>query len=322
MSGPFTRRDLAGYGPVTPDPKWPNNAKIAINFVLNYEEGGENTPANNDSHSEVFLNETPGGNPRNGRDMNMETQFEYGSRAGFWRILRLFDELGMKLTSYAVGRAVEHNPVVVRVLEEQGHEVASHNYRWIDYNSLDEEAERQHIQACIRAIQRASPTGRAPVGWYTGRISPRSRTLVLEEYAKLNLPLLYDSDSYNDDLPYYLDTFPTGHLVIPYTLDQNDMKFSVAPGFGHPEAFFVYLKNTFDTLYAEGVGGAPKMMSVGLHCRIIGKPGRIPELRKFMEYVKGFPDVWVTTREEIAMHWRKTFPYEGITRASLNKYHV
>ncbi|KAJ3124111.1 hypothetical protein HK098_001380 [Nowakowskiella sp. JEL0407] len=323
----FSGRDMIGYGDETPNPLWPNNAKIAISFVVNYEEGGENTISNGDPASEVFLNETPGGTPRKARDPNMETQYEYGSRAGVWRILRMFEEKGMNFTCYAVGKAVELNPEVIQAMVSKGHEIASHSkdlivytrivfmlvflqdYRWIDYAQLPEEAERNHIQAALSVIK--SATGQFPRGWYTGRIGKDSRRLVYEEYQRMRIPLLYDSDAYNDDLPYYLDIGENGHLVIPYTLDQNDMKFCVAPGFTSVDGFFEYLKNCFDVLYKEGeVYGMPKMMSVGLHCRLVGKPGRSVGLQKFLDYVDSFGDnVWVATREEIAIHWRSVHPY-------------
>ncbi|KAJ3091607.1 hypothetical protein HK102_014093 [Quaeritorhiza haematococci] len=315
MSGDssFYERDFVGYGQFPPNPKWPNNAKLAISFVVNYEEGGENTVLNGDAGSEVFLNETPGGTSRKGiRDINMETQYEYGSRCGVWRIMRLFAEKGFRFTCYAVGSAVEKHPGVIQAMEAAGHEIASHNHRWIDYQSLDEATERQHVRDCIKAIQSASKTGRAPVGWYTGRVSTKSRRVVWEEYKKLGLPLLYECDAYNDDLPYWVPMTNEEHLlVIPYTLDQNDMKFCVPPGFTAPDGFFEYLKNTFDILYSEGKDPKhpmPKMMSVGLHCRLVGKPGRAAALKKFLDYVSQFDDVWVATREEIARHWHQNHP--------------
>ena len=310
----FDIRNLVGYGEQPPNPQWPNNASIAINFVVNYEEGGENTIVNGDGASEVFLNETPGGTPRQGvRDMNMETQYEYGSRCGVWRILRLFEAHKFKFTCYAVGKAVESNPSVIQAMERAGHEIASHNYRWVDYQYMDEELERTHIRQSIKAIQSASINGRAPVGWYTGRIGPNSRRLVIEEYSRLGLPLLYDSDAYYDDLPYWVDIGNgKGHLVIPYTLDQNDMKFCVPPGFSSPDGYFTYLKNAFDVLRSEGrdaMNPAPKFMSVGLHCRLVGKPGRAAALKQFLDYVASFDDVWVCTREQVAKHWREKFPF-------------
>ncbi|KAJ3410486.1 hypothetical protein HDV05_003701 [Chytridiales sp. JEL 0842] len=236
----------------------------------------------------------------------METQFEYGSRAGVWRILRLFQEKQWHFTCYAVGKAVEGNPEVIKYMFEQGHEIASHNYRWIDYKDMSEEEERRHVRKCVEAIKNA--TGKPPVGWYTGRIGPQSRERVVEEYKSLGLELLYDSDAYNDDLPYYVQGKYGPHLVIPYTLDVNDMKFSVAPGFTSPDAFFLYLKNTFDVLYKEGHTGTPKYMNVGLHCRLVGRPGRAAALKQFMDYVAQYPDVWVCTREQMARHWKKQFP--------------
>ncbi|KAJ3203987.1 hypothetical protein HDU83_005430 [Entophlyctis luteolus] len=282
------KKQLAGYGANPPHPRWPRGARIAISFVVNYEEGGENTPANGDARSEVFLNETPGGTPRTERDMNIisESQYEYGSRVGVWRILRLFKEKQWKFTCYAVGKAVELCPEPIKAMVADGHEIASHHYRWVDYATLTEEQERHHVHASIAAIKAAS--GKAPVGWYTGRISPRSRQIVFEEYEKMGLELLYDSDAYNDELPYYLDVSTISkpnakHLVIPYTLDANDMKFCVPPGFSSPDGFYTYLKNTFDILYEEG-RTQPKFMNVGLHCRLVGKPGRAAALKQFMDY--------------------------------------
>ncbi|KAI8916389.1 hypothetical protein EDD86DRAFT_186274 [Gorgonomyces haynaldii] len=304
-------RDFIGYGPKTPDPQWPNNAKLAISFVVNYEEGGENTILNGDPASEIYLTETPGGQPKQGlRDISTETMFEYGSRAGVWRIMRLFDQKGFKFTCYAVGKAVECHPEVIREMSQRGHEIASHNYRWIDYQKLSEQEQREHVQKCVKAIVQAH--GKAPVGWYTGRIGDNSRRIVWEEYKKMGLPLLYDCDAYNDDLPYWVHVNGEGHLIIPYTLDQNDMKFSVAPGFGGPDAYFSYLKNCVDILLEEGREGSPKMLSIGLHCRLVGKPGRAAALKQFLEYIAGFGnEIWVCTRQEIALHWRSKFPFES-----------
>ncbi|KAJ3043251.1 hypothetical protein HDV00_005571 [Rhizophlyctis rosea] len=307
-------RDLIGYGAQPPNPKWPGGAKICLSFVINYEEGGENTVVNGDAGSEVFLNETPGGQSRVGvRDMNMETQYEYGSRCGFWRLLRLFDSFKFTFTLFAVGKAVELNPSVVVETEKRGSEVASHNYRWIDYQYVPALVEREHVVKSIEAIKKASPSGKAPVGWYTGRIGPNSRRIVVEEYKRLGLELLWDGDVYNDDLPYWVDwekdVKGAGKvLCVPYTLDQNDMKFCVPPGFSSPDGFYTYLKDAFDTLYEEGCDGQAKMMSIGLHCRLVGKPGRIGALKRFMEYVASKEGVWIATREEIARHWRKEHP--------------
>ncbi|KAJ3218858.1 hypothetical protein HDU67_003813 [Dinochytrium kinnereticum] len=253
-------------------------------FRSNYEEGGENTLDNGDVASEVFLNETPGGTPRKDRDMNMESQYEYGSRVGVWRILRMFEEKNWKFTCYAVGRAVELNPAPIQAMAKAGHEIASHNYRWIDYQHLDEQTEREHVRKAVSVIKNA--VGVPPRGWYTGRVSRASRQIAYEEYKKMGMKLLYDSDAYNDDLPYYV-RLENGekHLVIPYTLDANDMKFCVPPGFTSPDGFFNYLKCTFDVLRKEG----GKFMNVGLHCRLVGKPGRAHALQQFMDYVSKWP---------------------------------
>ncbi|KAI8820463.1 uncharacterized protein EV422DRAFT_496895 [Fimicolochytrium jonesii] len=303
-------RDLAGYGANPPKFSWPNGNKIALSFVVNYEEGGENTVVNGDRASEVFLNETPGGTPRRARDMNMETQYEYGTRAGVHRILSIFRACKSKFTCFAVGRAVELTPEPVKQMHAEGHEVCSHNYRWIDYHGSDvtPEIEADHCRKTISAIRNA--TGKPPRGWYTGRIGPESRGVVVREYRKLGLELLYDSDAYNDDLPYWVKVDDEPHLVIPYTLDQNDMKFCVPPGFSSPDGFFTYLKDAFDMLYQEGVEGTPKMMSIGLHCRLVGKPGRAAALQRFLQYVKSKEGVWIATREEIAKFWRKEFPVQ------------
>ncbi|KAJ3201681.1 hypothetical protein HK099_002127, partial [Clydaea vesicula] len=303
---------LKGYGEKAPHPRWKKGAKIAISFVVNYEEGGENNVLLGDKGSEVFLNETPGGTSRQQRDLNMETQYEYGSRCGFWRLLRMFEKYEFKFTCYAVGKAIELNPEVVDAMESRGHEVASHNYRWIDYSTVDEATERQHVRDTIKAIQNASSRGNYPKGWYTGRLGLNSRKIVWEEYKKAGLELKYECDAYNDDLPYWKDMDGQGLLIIPYTLDQNDMKFCVPPGFTDPDAFYKYLKNTFDVLYEEGATlNQPKLMSVGLHCRLAGKPGRAAALNKFLEHVKSFKDddVWVCTRSEIADHWREVHPF-------------
>ena len=297
-------RDLAGYGRTPPDPKWPGRARIAVQFVVNYEEGGENTVLNGDPASEVFLNETPGGTPVQGmRNPSMESMYEYGSRVGFWRLMRLFEERGLKFTSYAVGLALEKNPEAAIAMHEAGHELASHGWRWIDYQHVDEDTEREHMRLAIEAHERI--VGERPLGWYTGRTSPITRKLVIEDGG-----FLYDSDAYNDDLPYWVNIGETPHLVIPYTLDQNDMKFAVPPGFTSGDGFFQYLKDSFDVLYAEGET-APKMMNIGLHCRLAGKPGRAAALARFMDYVLDHDKVWVTRRVDIARHWMATHPYQS-----------
>jgi putative urate catabolism protein len=295
-------RDLRGYGATPPDPRWPNGAKLALSFVLNYEEGGENTVLNGDAASEIYLHEVPGGSPTLGeRNRTVETQFDYGARAGVWRVLRLFAARGLKLTVYGVGRALELNPDVTRAFAEQGHEVASHGWRWIDYHSMPEADERASIAQCVETIERL--TGKRPVGWYTGRISPNTRRLVAEHGG-----FLYDSDSYDDDLPHYVEVAGKPQLIIPYTLDNNDMKFAVPPGFGDPDGFERYLRDAVEMLRAEGAAGAPKMMSVGLHCRLVGRPGRAAALARFLDHVVACGDVWVATREEIARHWWATHP--------------
>lgn len=295
-------RDLRGYGANPPDPRWPNGAKLALSFVLNYEEGGENTVLNGDAASEAYLHEVPGGSPMVGeRNRTVETQFDYGARAGVWRILRLFAARGLHLTVYGVGRALELNPEVTRAFAEQGHEVASHGWRWIDYHSMPEAEERAEIARCVETIERL--TGKRPVGWYTGRISPNTRRLVAEHGG-----FLYDSDSYDDDLPHYIEVAGKPQLIIPYTLDNNDMKFAVPPGFGDPDGFERYLRDAVETLRAEGAAGAPKMMSVGLHCRLVGRPGRAAALARFLDHVVACGDIWVATREEIARHWWATHP--------------
>lgn len=296
-------RDFIGYGGKPPDPQWPGGARIAVSFVLNYEEGGENTILNGDAGSETYLHETPGGAARIGqRDLNVETVYEYGARAGFWRVLELFRERNMHFTCYGVGLALEKNPVAARAMADAGHEIASHGYRWIDYSAVPEEVERAHIRQAIAAI--AATCGERPVGWYTGRISANTRRLVAEEGG-----FLYESDAYNDDLPYWVEIAGKPQLIIPYTLDNNDMKFSVAPGFSAPSGFYEYLKDAFDVLYHEG-RKAPKMMSVGLHCRLAGRPGRAAALARFLDYVQGHDKVWVARRADIARHWHKVHPFK------------
>ncbi len=297
-------RDFRGYGANPPDPRWPNGAKLALSFVLNYEEGAENTVLNGDAGSELYLHEVPGGSPVLGeRNRTVESQFDYGARAGVWRVLRLFAERGLPLTLYGVGRALELNPDVARAVHAAGHEIASHGWRWIDYHAVDEATERAEIARCVATITRL--TGAPPVGWYTGRISPRTRRLVQEHGG-----FLYDSDAYDDDLPHYVQANGKPLLVIPYTLDNNDMKFAVPPGFTAPDGFTQYLTDAFDTLLREGRRGAPKMMSVGLHCRIVGRPGRSAALARFLDHVMQHPDVWVCRRRDIAAHWLATHPPE------------
>ena len=295
-------RDFLGYGANPPDPKWPNGAKLALSFVLNYEEGGENTVLNGDAGSELYLHEVPGGSPILGeRNRTVESQFDYGARAGVWRILRAFAARKLPLTVYGVGRALELNPTVARAFADAGHEVASHAWRWIDYHNMDEATERAEIARCVAVIERL--TGTRPVGWYTGRISPNTRRLVAEHGG-----FLYDSDSYADDLPFYVTAAGKPMLIIPYTLDNNDMKYAVPPGFTAPDGWEQYMTDAFETLLAEGRAGAPKMMSVGLHCRLIGRPGRAAALARFLDKVAATPDVWVCRRADIARHWLAQHP--------------
>jgi putative urate catabolism protein len=290
--------DFVGYGERPPDPRWPGGARLALSFVLNYEEGGERTPLEGDPAAEAFLHEVVGAPATVGRrDLNAESMFEYGSRAGFWRVHRLFAKHGLPLTVYAVGQALARNPAAAHAMVEAGWEVASHGWRWIDYLELSEDEERAHIRRAIEAIEQAC--GQRPVGWYTGRISENTRRLVVEEGG-----FLYDSDSYADELPYWVNVAGRAHLVIPYTLDANDFKFLLVNGFVTAEQFHDYLVDSFEQLYAEG----GRMMSVGLHCRIVGRPGRTPALDRFLAHVKQYRDVWITTRAEIARHWHAHHP--------------
>jgi putative urate catabolism protein len=291
-------RDLVGYGATPPDPAWPGGARVALSFVLNYEEGGENTPLEGDRASEAFLHEVVGAPPTIGRrNLNTESMFEFGSRAGFWRVHRIFTAHGMPVTVFAVGQALERNPAAGRAMIDAGWEVASHGWRWIDYGELDVEQERLHMRQAIDTIERVC--GVRPVGWYTGRGTEATRRLVVEEGG-----FLYDSDSYADELPYWTRVDGRDHLVIPYTLDANDFKFLLVNGFVTAGEFAEYLIDGFDHLRAEG----RRMMSVGLHCRIIGRPGRAPALNRFLEHVTGCEDVWVATRADIARHWHATHP--------------
>ncbi|NBD16276.1 MAG: allantoinase PuuE [Cyanobacteria bacterium] len=295
-------RDFIGYGANPPDPKWPNQARIAVQFVINYEEGGENCILHGDSHSEAFLSEVIGAAPLKGmRNLNVESCYEYGSRAGFWRLHRLFSRYNLPVTVYGVAMALERNPEAVQAMTEAGWEIASHGYRWIDYQYFTEAAEREHLQRAI-AIH-TQVTGSRPLGWYTGRNSPHTRRLVVEEGG-----FLYDADSYADDLPYWVVEGEKPHLVIPYTLDNNDMRFATAQGFNSGEQFFTYLRDAFDTLYLEGEV-APKMMSIGLHCRLVGRPGRIAALARFLDYIGQRDCVWICRRVDIARHWREKHPF-------------
>jgi putative urate catabolism protein len=294
-------RDLRGYGANPPDPRWPGGARLALQIVLNYEEGGENCVLHGDSASEAFLSEIVGATAREGvRHMSMESIYEYGSRVGVWRLKKLFDRYKVPITVFAVGMAVERYPEPVQALHAAGHEICSHGYRWIDYQYVDETTEREHMHKAIAAI--TSATGERPLGWYTGRSSPNTRALVAEEGG-----FLYDSDDYSDELPFWDTRYGEPQLVIPYTLDANDMRFATAQGFNSGSQFLQYLKDSFDVLYAEGAE-SPKMMSVGLHCRLSGRPGRFAALEQFLRYVRSHDDVWICRRVDIARHWHAEHP--------------
>ena len=294
-------RDLIGYGQTPPLPHWPDDARLALQFVINYEEGGENSILHGDAASEAFLSEIIGAEPLLGvRHLNMESMYEYGSRAGFWRLHRLFTQRQIPLTVYAIAMALERHPEAGKAMVEAGWEVASHGYRWLDYQYVREATEREHIQTAI-AIH-TQVTGSRPLGFYQGRVSPNTRRLVIEEGG-----FLYDADSYADDLPYWVTAGDRPHLVIPYTLDTNDMRFATAQGFNSGDQFFTYLRDAFDVLYAEGET-APKMMSVGLHCRLSGRPGRTAALARFLDYVQKHDQVWICRRVDIARHWHTHHP--------------
>ena len=292
-------RDLIGYGSNLPKVEWPNKARIAVQIVLNYEEGAENCVLNGDKNSEVFLSEIIGAQPIKGRHMNMESLYEYGSRVGFWRLHNLFQEKEIPITIFGVGMALEKNPEICKAIIEADYEVASHGWRWIDYQNIKKSEEKKHMQLAIKAHTKIF--GKRPDGWYTGRCSPNTRDLVMEDGG-----FLYDSDSYSDDLPYWENRNKKKQLIIPYTLDNNDMRFATNQGFNTGDHFYSYLKDSFDTLYEEGRTN-PKMMSVGLHCRLIGKPGRIQSLKKFLDYIQKHEDIWVCKRVDIAKHWIKNY---------------
>ena len=292
-------RNMLGYGSNPPKVIWPNNSKIAVQFVLNYEEGGENCVLNGDKYSETFLSEIIGAKPIEGRHMNMESIYEYGSRRGFWRIYKNFNDRKIPLTIFGVGLALEKNKEICLAIKESNFEIVSHGYKWIDYQFINEDIEKEHIIKSYEIIK--SIFGEYPLGWYTGRTSPNTRRLVVE-----NTNVIYDSDSYSDDLPYWEKINDKQHLIIPYTLDNNDMRFATNQGFNSGEQFFQYLKDSFDCLYKEGETN-PKMMSIGLHCRLIGRPGRIQSLLKFLDYIQQFKDVWICKRNEIAEHWYQNY---------------
>jgi putative urate catabolism protein len=294
-------RDLIGYGAIPPKFTWPDGARLALSFVLNYEEGAENSVLHGDAGAETFLSEIINAAPVSGaRHMSMESLYDYGARAGFWRILQAFVERNLPLTIFGVAMAMQRNPAAVEAMLAAEWEIASHGYRWINYQYVPEAIEREHMQRAIEIHTQL--TGTRPLGWYTGRTSPNTARLVVEEGG-----FLYDSDSYADDLPYYDASWGKPQLILPYTLDTNDMRFTAAQGFKTGEDFYRYIKDAFDVLYAEG-STAPKMLSIGLHCRVIGRPARFAALVKFLDYVGGFADVWVARRIDIARHWLSVMP--------------
>ena len=294
-------RDLLGYGQRPPDPDWPHAARTAVQFVINYEEGAENCVLHGDAASEAFLSEIVGAAAYPGqRHMNMESLYEYGARAGFWRLDRMFTERGLAVTVFGVAMALQRNPEAVAAMQDAGWEVASHGYRWIDYQAVDETTERAHLAKAIDVHTQV--TGERPLGWYLGRCSPNTHRLVAEEGG-----FLYNADCYSDDVPYWDYAHGTPQLMVPYTLDANDMRFATPQGFNSGQQFFDYLKDSFDVLHAEG----SRMMSVGLHCRLAGRPGRAAALARFVDYVQGHAGAWIATRLAIAEHWRKQHPAQA-----------
>ena len=303
-------RDLVGYGAKPPDPRWPGDARVAIQFVLNYEEGGENCVLHGDAGSEQFLSEMASPPAYPTRHLSMEGIYEYGSRAGVWRILREFERRRLPLTVFAVAMALERNAEVAAAFAEAGHEIAAHGWRWISYQGVDEATERAHLARAVESI--AKTTGSRPLGWYTGRDSPATRRLVADLGG-----FEYDADYYGDDLPFWLqversDGSLVPQLVVPYTLDTNDMRFALPQGFAQGDDFFVYLRDAFDVLWAEGAE-RPAMMSVGMHCRLLGRPGRLRSLQRFLDHVERHDRVWVTRRIDIARHWKKAHPFDPTT---------
>ncbi|UGQ49172.1 allantoinase PuuE [Massilia endophytica] len=307
-------RDLIGYGRNPPHPKWPKDARVALQFVLNYEEGGENNVLHGDAASETFLSEIIGAAAFPMRHMSMESIYEYGSRAGLWRLLRMFEQRRLPLTIFGVSMALKRHPEAVAAFQELGHEIACHGLRWISYQNMDEATERAHMKEAVEIIR--DMTGSAPLGWYTGRDSPNTRRLVVEHGG-----FAYDADYYGDDLPFWQEVehldangkpAVTPQLIVPYTLDTNDMRFAAMQGFNSGTQFFDYLKDAFDVLYEEGDPeglNRPKMLSIGLHCRLAGRPARAAALARFLDYVQSHDDVWITRRIDIAEHWRLHHPY-------------
>ncbi len=297
-------RDMIGYGGAAPHANWPGGARVAVQFVLNFEEGGENCVLHGDSASETFLSEIIGAAAYQGaRHMSMESIYEYGSRAGVWRLLDMFKARGLALTMFAVAMAADRYPGVIERALKDGHEIASHGLRWINYHGVPEAIEREHLQQAMAILTRIC--GAPPLGWYTGRTSENTRRLVAEHGG-----FLYDADDYSDDLPFWSRVVDRPHLIVPYTLDANDMRFAAAQGFNSGDQFFAYLRDAFDTLYEEG-WERPKMMSVGLHCRLIGRPGRFQSLKRFLDHVLKHDKVWLCRRIDIARHWREHHPFKG-----------
>jgi putative urate catabolism protein len=304
-------RDLLGYGEHPPHPRWPHGARIAVQFVLNYEEGAESSVLHGDAAAETFLSDIVGAQAYPARHMSVESLYEYGARAGVWRILRLFREREVPLTIFGVAMALLRHPRVVEAFLRDGHEIASHGWRWISYQHVDPQTEREHVGRAVEAIR--ALTGRAPEGWYTGRDSPNTRRLVVEHGG-----FVYDADSYADDLPYWVEVEVGGargrvpHLVVPYALDTNDMRFATPQGFNSGDQFFACLRDAFDTLYAEGDpagANAPRMLSIGLHCRLAGRPARLAALARFLDHVRAHDHVWCARRIDIARHWIATHPF-------------
>lgn len=296
-------RDMAGYAGQPPHAQWPGGARIAVQFVLNFEEGGENHVLHGDSGSEQFLSDIIGAPSFPDKHMSMDSLYEYGSRAGFWRIHQEFQKRGLPLTVFGVAMALARNPAIVDAIKAADYDVVSHGWRWIHYQNLDIQTERQHMQQAVEILD--ALFGQKPLGWYTGRDSPNTRQLVAEQGG-----FLYDSDYYGDDLPFWTTVDSKPHLIVPYTLDANDMRFATAQGFNTAEQFYTYLKDSFDVLYEEGET-SPKMMSIGMHCRLLGRPGRFRALQRFLDYVQSHDNVWVCRRQDIAEHWVKTHPFNA-----------
>lgn len=302
-------RDMNGYGARPPHARWPGGARIAVQIVLNYEEGAENSILHGDAAAETFLSDIVGAQPFPMRHLSIESLYEYGSRAGLWRLLRLLRERNIAVTVFGVAMALERNPAAVEAMLADGHEIASHGWRWISYQQIDEATERAHLERAVETIERL--TGKAPEGWYTGRNSLNTRRLVVEHGG-----FVYDADSYADDLPYWVEVETRHgsrpHLVVPYALDTNDMRFTTVQGFNSGDQFYAYLRDAFDVLYAEGNPAglnAPKMLSIGLHCRITGRPGRLAALARFLDHIRAQDGVWIARRIDIARHWTATHPY-------------